>query len=70
MKKILPYCIIIFMTIFAIDGLSQVAISTNGSQPNNSAMLDVISSTKGLLAPRMTSFSDVNFFSCRRAAGV
>lgn len=33
---------------------SQVAINTDGSLPDNSAMLDVKSSTKGMLAPRMT----------------
>lgn len=34
--------------------LSQVAINTDGSAPDNSAMLDVKSTTKGLLMPRMT----------------
>ena len=33
---------------------AQVAINTDGSMPDNSAMLDVKSSTKGMLAPRMT----------------
>ena len=33
---------------------SQVAINTDGSLPDVSAMLDVKSSTKGMLAPRMT----------------
>src|SRR6476620_3195607 len=32
-----------------------VAINTDGSAANSSAMLDVKSSSKGLLAPRMTS---------------
>ena len=32
---------------------SQVAINTDGSTPNNSAMLDVKSNNKGLLPPRM-----------------
>jgi uncharacterized protein (TIGR02145 family) len=33
---------------------SQVAINIDGSNPNNSAMLDVKSNNKGLLPPRMT----------------
>ncbi len=38
-----------FSTLFA-----QVGINTNGSVPDGSAMLDVKSSTKGMLLPRMT----------------
>ncbi|MCX6305169.1 MAG: tail fiber protein [Bacteroidetes bacterium] len=34
---------------------AQVAINTDGSAPNSSAMLDVKSSSKGILIPRMTS---------------
>lgn len=34
---------------------SQVAINSDGSQPNSSAMLDVSSTTKGFLAPRLTT---------------
>ena len=33
---------------------SQVAITTDGSSPDNSAMLDVKSTTKGVLLPRLT----------------
>jgi hypothetical protein len=33
---------------------SQVAVSTNNSAPDNSAMLDVSSTSKGVLIPRMT----------------
>ncbi len=33
---------------------AQVAVNTDGSAPDNSAMLDVKSTNKGLLAPRMT----------------
>jgi hypothetical protein len=33
---------------------SQVGINTDGSVPDNSAMLDVKSASKGLLPPRMT----------------
>jgi len=34
---------------------SQVSINTTGNDPDNSAMLDVSSTTKGLLIPRMTT---------------
>ena len=34
---------------------AQVGISTDGSAPNSSAMLDISSSNKGLLLPRMTT---------------
>ena len=34
---------------------AQVAVTTDGSGPDNSAMLDVKSTTKGLLPPRMTT---------------
>jgi hypothetical protein len=34
---------------------SQVAVSNDGSPPDNSAMLDVISDSKGMLVPRMTA---------------
>jgi hypothetical protein len=34
---------------------SQVAINTDGSLPNSSAMLDIKSTNRGLLPPRMTT---------------
>jgi uncharacterized protein (TIGR02145 family) len=37
-----------------LSAFTQVAVSTDGSAPNNSAMLDVKSTAKGFLAPRMT----------------
>ncbi len=44
------------MLIMASLGLNaQVAINTNGSSANGSAMLDVQSTTKGFLPPRMTT---------------
>jgi hypothetical protein len=47
----------IFYVLFLALSLSvnaQVAINTDGSLPDNSAMLDVKSTSKGLLLPRMT----------------
>jgi hypothetical protein len=52
MKKI-----IIFLACILISGtsvLAQFGISTDGSNPDNSAMLDVKSTTRGVLIPRMT----------------
>ena len=43
------------MLLFATLGYSQVAINTDGSNADSSAMLDIKSSTKGLLLPRMTT---------------
>ncbi len=40
---------------FALSASAQVAISTDNSSPASSAMLEVKSSTKGMLVPRMTT---------------
>ena len=34
---------------------AQVAINTDGSLPDNSSLLDISSTTKGLLVPRVTA---------------
>ena len=53
MKKSL--LIISFLTLLMSEGLfAQVSINTDGSDPDASAMLDVKSTDKGLLIPRMT----------------
>ncbi|MFH1120713.1 MAG: hypothetical protein V1775_12900 [Bacteroidota bacterium] len=45
----------LFIILFiGLNASSQVAINTDGTSPDNSAMLDVKSTTRGLLAPRMT----------------
>jgi len=51
MKKLF----ILFFLATGLSAWSQVAVTTDGSDPDNSAMLDVKSTTKGLLLPRMTS---------------
>jgi hypothetical protein len=51
MKNILLF---LFLLI-GVNIYSQVAINTNGSLPDNSAMLDISGSMKGVLLPRMTS---------------
>lgn len=43
------------LLLIGINVYSQVAINTNGSLPDNSAMLDVNSTDKGMLIPRMTA---------------
>ncbi|KAF0194989.1 MAG: hypothetical protein FD166_3229 [Bacteroidetes bacterium] len=39
---------------FGLSASSQVAINTDGTDPDNSAMLDVSSTSRGFLPPRMT----------------
>ncbi|NOX85784.1 MAG: hypothetical protein GXO86_07445, partial [Chlorobi bacterium] len=53
MKKFTLFFIVLLMTVTAIQ--SQVAINTDGSAPDPSAMLDVKSDTAGILIPRMTA---------------
>ena len=50
MKSLLFICLMFIV----LSSQAQVAINTDGTNPDNSAMLDVKSTTKGLLAPRMT----------------
>lgn len=55
MKTITLLFISIFMS-FYLNGLSQsVGINSDGAAPDGSAMLDVSSTSKGFLAPRMTA---------------
>jgi len=42
------------MTLFSVHSISQVAINTDASKPHVSAMLDIKSTSHGLLIPRMT----------------
>ena len=52
MKKSLFTVLAVLMTLISA---AQIAVNTNGSSPDASAMLDVQSTTKGLLIPRMTA---------------
>ena len=47
--------ILIALAWISIQVMGQVAISNDGSQPDNSAMLQVKSTTKGFLPPQMTT---------------
>ncbi len=60
MKPFLPFLVIIFLVIPGVK--AQVGINTDNSQPHPSAMLDVKSSDKGLLPPRMT-FAEISAIS-------
>jgi len=53
MKKC--YLLIISCMMIVSMSFAQVAITTDGSSPDGSAMLDVKSTSKGLLIPRMTT---------------
>lgn len=57
MKRNSFYTAAIIFVLLAITApvKSQVAINTDGAAPNSSAMLDVVSSDKGILIPRMTN---------------
>jgi hypothetical protein len=46
--------LLIFTCILSVTSFAQVSISSDGAGPDNSAMLDVKSTNKGLLIPRMT----------------
>jgi hypothetical protein len=46
---------IMMALLFSCSMFAQVGINSDGSDPDNSAMMDVKSTTKGFLPPRMTS---------------
>ncbi|MBM4159233.1 MAG: hypothetical protein FJ216_10720, partial [Ignavibacteria bacterium] len=56
MKRVFLFLTIIFLILFfpSSETYQQVAINTDGSPPNSSAMLDIQSTTRGLLIPAMT----------------
>src|SRR5947209_3000463 len=51
MKQLSLFTIILL----SVNAYAQVGINTSNTPPANSAMLDVSSTTKGLLIPRMTT---------------
>ncbi|MEO5564934.1 MAG: tail fiber domain-containing protein [Chitinophagaceae bacterium] len=56
MKKNQWYVLALFASLFTVNSYAQnVAINEDGSLPNANAMLDVKSSTKGLLIPRVST---------------
>ena len=59
MKKLFKSLIVLGLTILipCIYTFGQISINTDGSQPDNSAMLDVKASNRGLLIPRISTAS-------------
>ena len=56
MKKFLPlFTIVLFLASTTVSNAQSVGINATGTTPDGSAMLDVSSTTKGFLPPRMTA---------------
>ncbi len=55
MKKTIFVTTILFLTLLQVGYAQSVGINSDGTAPNTSAMLDVKSTSKGFLAPRMTA---------------
>jgi hypothetical protein len=55
MKKLILFTFLVTFLLLADRVNSQVAINSDGSIPNSSSMLDISSTSKGMLIPRMTS---------------
>jgi hypothetical protein len=52
LKQLLTF---VALTFLATQTYAQFGFNTNGAIPDNSAMVDIVSTTKGLLIPRMTT---------------
>ncbi len=68
-KFLLPFIVILFGSTSFITG-QNVAINENGDQAHSSALLDIQSTTKGLLAPRMTTSQRMAISVDQDAAGL
>ena len=55
MKIFIKIILIVLLINFSFLSNAQIAINSDGTSPDASAMLDVTSTTKGILIPRMTS---------------
>ena len=55
MKRLITLSAIAMLIMLSLPVLSQVSVTTDGSDPDGSAMLDVKSTTRGMLIPRMTT---------------
>jgi hypothetical protein len=55
MKTTISFFAILIFTFLQLNLLAQIGINTSNTAPNTNAMLDVSSTTKGVLFPRMTS---------------
>jgi uncharacterized protein (TIGR02145 family) len=54
MKRLFLTGTMVLISMLSLELYSQVGINTDNSAPDNSAMLDVKSTSKGMLVPRMT----------------
>jgi hypothetical protein len=52
-KFVCTYCLLMLFSLHNTEGYAQAAINTDGSAPDPSAMLDIKSTNKGFLPPRM-----------------
>ena len=60
-KFFLIVLLIVYWTLFQVyDIRAQVAINNTGASPHGSAMLDIQSTEKGILVPRLTSVQRSN----------
>ncbi|MBK7175280.1 MAG: hypothetical protein IPH84_19145 [Bacteroidales bacterium] len=53
-SKLKTLSLILLFCLIEMHSFAQIGINTDGSNPHNSAMLDVKSNSKGILPPRMT----------------
>ena len=60
MKKTIKAIGLLWIMLFANSLFAQVGINNTGSAPDNSAMLDISSTDKGILIPRMTQIERDN----------
>ncbi len=54
-SRISTFFILFFLTIVSFNATAQVAVNSSGENPDGSAMLDIKSTSKGMLIPRMNS---------------
>ncbi len=62
-NKFSPIYALIFFLVLSHLAQSQVAINTDGSNPDASSILDIKSTNKGILIPRMTTMQRTNIVS-------
>jgi len=68
MIRVLQSVFVLFSLVFSLSAWSQVGVNTN--TPDNSSSLDVTSTTKGVLPPRMTSEQRDNIIVNTTSAGL
>ena len=61
MKKTI-YLLLLVLAFTRLVTAQSVGINSDGSAPNGSAMLDVSSTAKGMLIPRICAYRSLNFW--------